>query len=91
MSPHLGLPQYSSVLDRVTARKLQAMPHLCLLLSLSLFPCLPCAYPWAPLFALSLSRARYTTMYGAPSLPRALVPLAVARTVHGNPLPPGPF
>ena len=85
----MGLPHCSSVLDRDTARKLRAMLYYCLLprsLSLSLFPGLPCAYPWAPLCSLSLSRARYTTMCRAPSLPRAPAPLAVARTVHGNPL-----
>ena len=89
MSPHLGLSQCSSVLDRDTARKLHATLHYCLIprsLSLSSFPCLPCAYPWAPLFSLSLSHARYTTMCRAPSVPRAPAPLAVARTVHVNPL-----
>ena len=45
----------------------------------------------SPLFAPALSRARYTTTCRAPSLPRAVAPLAVARTVHGNPLPSGPF
>ena len=89
MSPHLGLPQCSSVLDRDTARKLHAMLHYHLLprsLSPSLSPGLLCAYGWAPLWSLPLSRARYTTMCRAPSLPRAPAPLAVARTVHGNPL-----
>ena len=89
MSPRLGLPQCSSVLDRDTARKLHAMLHYRLLprsLSPSLSPGLLCAYPWAPLWSLSLSPARYTTMCRAPSLPRAPAPLAVARTVHGNPL-----
>ena len=87
--PAPGPSQYSSVLDRDTARKLHATLHYCLLprsLCLSLFPCLPCAYSWAPLCSLSLSRARYTTMCRAPSLPRAPAPLAVARMLHGNPV-----
>ena len=85
MSPHLGLPQYSSVLDRVTARKLQATPHLCLLLSLSLSSLACPVLTRGPLSLLSPSHAQVTQQCaGHPvfPVPWSLLPLRARCTAN---------
>ena len=84
MSPHLGLPQYSSVPHSVTVRKLHATLHYCLLpcsLSLS-FPLSPAlCLPFGPsLFALPLTRTLHNNVQGTLSSP---CPGPSCRCAHG--------
>ena len=91
MSPHLGLRQYTSVLDRVTARKLHATLHYCLLhrsLSLSLsLPLSALCLPFGPsAFALPLTRTLHNNVQGTLSSP---CPGPSWRCAHGALQPSG--